>query len=166
MEILNKICTNFKTSKRLKELGIEEETFFYWWFYDFDKKVHLTSEHQYINSGHIKNKIKAYTLEQILEMLPKRIRLKSDKFPSRFFKYSLKVDMKELKIYYNCSSEIKYCIDIDYNIATTGANLLIKLKENKDDDFEETKPKAKKRIIEHDKQINLFTAKQEIKFYD
>lgn len=135
--MLEKICTDLITSKRLKELGIEGETCFYWRNMFNERTGHKEPQLQQLQvireGDSIASNlfISAYTLEQILDLLPNRIRLRSDKYPDRFFKYSLKVDIKELKIYYNCHTEIKYCIDIDYNMATSAARLLIKLKEDK-----------------------------------
>lgn len=131
--MLNKICTDLKTSKKLKELGIEEETFFYWWFYDFDEKYHLTSDHSYVNPRHLKNKIKAYTLEQIMKILPQRIVVKDSNSFSGETVLELIADQDS--VYYDNAlihdSPSIYIEEDCNNLATTAAKLLIKLKEDK-----------------------------------
>lgn len=131
--MLDKICTDLETSKELKELELKEKTIFYWKNMFSERNGYKEPQLQMLTEGdNIVNDlfIPAYTLEQIWEILPNRIRLRSDKYPDRFFKYTLKIDMTNLKIYYQCSSEVKYFINIDYNLATTAGRLLIKLYED------------------------------------
>lgn len=132
--MLEKICTNFETSRRLNELGIENEAFFYWWFFDFDKKYHLTSEDECIASSHLKNnKTKAYTLEQILEMLPEYIVRKDKRSKSGEIVLTLMLGKKSLwyaNFMIEDSEEININEDCN-NLTTAAAKLLIKLKEDK-----------------------------------
>ena len=67
--MLKKICTDSESSLKLKELGIIEKTFFYWWQFKNDEYV-LSSEDEWIDSSDVKNKTGAYTLETLLKMLP------------------------------------------------------------------------------------------------
>lgn len=129
----NKICTSLEVSKKLKELGFEAENYFYWWYCDFEKKYTLTSEYEYFHADHIKNKIGAYTLEQILEMLPPTI--KTEEYGHLVLSHqAIEYDTactcdSHAECPMNCLiDEVKSRKD---NLATTAACLLIQLKENK-----------------------------------
>ncbi len=122
--MLEKICTNLETSKRLKELGIEVETEFYW--------AETGGEHlQYVESEvgmfhEAWTYTKAYTLEQILEMLPARLNIIE-------IPHDLVIDQKTT-ISYICDDvgHQLYSLSIGFdNLATTAGELLIKLKEDK-----------------------------------
>lgn len=130
--MINKICTDLNTSKKLKELGIEDEAFFYWWFCDFDGEYHLDSEDKYIHPRHLKNKIKAYTFEQILEMLPRIIIVKRQK---RMLGVSKESVYYKDRLGYPVEPYICDRIFLknawNGNLATTAAKLLIKLDKDK-----------------------------------
>jgi hypothetical protein len=122
--MLNKICTDLESSKRLKELGIEMETQLVW--STGPKGLEVIA----LPSPAIKGTIlrKAYTLEQILEMLPQQI-----KFQDKLFHFNLEhgsicyddsLDTKD-------GGEIIYNFDrYDENLATTACRLLIELIED------------------------------------
>jgi len=69
---LETICTDFETSKRLKELGVESETRFCWvklshsdtWFLQFWMSGFMRHD------TYPDNFIAAYTLEQLMDMIP------------------------------------------------------------------------------------------------
>jgi len=158
--MLEKICTNLKTSKRLKELGFEAETNFLYTPTEItaskDKKLELqywaTTEYIVWKKDSL---IPAYTLEQILNELPRKIAseekdsyryLIMETVNSFFFnclKGRIPVDIHYLKnirgghaFYYANSdyddnSDYKHCnISNNTNKATTAAKLWIKLKED------------------------------------
>lgn len=136
--MLNKICTDLDTSKKLREIGVKKLAYFSWHgSFQEGEMIYKLTKHEFNNNDDNyleSNNASAYTLEEILEMLPERIRLKSDSYPDRYFYYSLKLDMHLMKLYYNCSGELKYETEIeneDENLATTAGKLLIKLKEDK-----------------------------------
>ena len=124
--ILENICTDLTQSKKLKELGIEADTYFYWEFYDVDEESEeiwnlIPSEHStpYDTS--------AYTLEQILNMLPLRII-----HPNDGLQYTKDLDLECREVWYsrdNGSNNRHVVCEADENLSTTAARLLIKLKE-------------------------------------
>ena len=134
--MLEKICTDLETSKRLKELGFEAETDFYWTITTIDE----WNKNQW-NIIYFKDRVMAkyeptvpaYTLEQILKELPKS-------FNSGALRYNLNFDYTEECIEYKWISDEPYTEDkiliwelrdIADNFATTAAKLWIKLKEDK-----------------------------------
>ena len=132
--MLEKITTDLETSKKLKELGFNDsETQFVYWkgkpvFYDCLPFYEINK---------ITDLISCYTLEQILEKLPKS-------FNAYGLYYSLVFDYNEECIEYKWVSDEPYTADKIYiyqlkymglacnvNWATTAAKLWIKLKEDK-----------------------------------
>ena len=131
--MLESICTDLETSKRLKELGFDAKTKFYWendyindnisigcWF---NKPSSLKEDYEYT---------KAYTLEQVLSKLPKSVK-------HSFTNYTLNFDYTEECIEYKWISDEPYTEDkiliyqlrdITENWATTAAKLWIQLKES------------------------------------
>jgi len=141
--MLNKICTDLTVSRKLRILNVdlEFETGFAWKTPDFNK-FKLVSYYGWFEQDSISSKhhfkssskelvIPAYTLEQILDMLP------------------MYIEDYTLAIYQDCieykgqpeviskggstATKSKYCFmkENDENLATTAAKLLIKLKEDK-----------------------------------
>lgn len=125
--MLEKICTSLEVSKKLKELRIKIKTksFFYWWFDDFTGKYELTSQHKYIHPNNLKDTVRAYILEQILEILPVEIPFEG----CHPMTLSIFRDKKGTTLdYADCYVVYK---DKNENLATTAARLLIELKEDK-----------------------------------
>ena len=129
--MLNKICTDLETSKKLKELGIEMESNFYHYEYFDSDRVTIHYDGNYDK----KYDVKAYTLEQILEMLPQYIGdnvLDDDKKDPCHFVMS-----KNILYYINAGCKYRDTMHLTTskktkdNLATTAARLLIKLKEDK-----------------------------------
>ena len=102
--MLNKICTDLETSIKLKEIGIDFDAYFYW----NTETVNLETSgiKSFIKEKYL---VKAYTLEQILGMIP-------DQFHDKIARETA------IKIFDKSS---------DDNQATTAGKLLIKLKEGK-----------------------------------
>jgi hypothetical protein len=131
--MLEKICTDLETSKRLKELGFEAETDFYWTITTIDE----WNKNQW-NIIYFKDRVMAkyeptvpaYTLEQIINELPESY---IDKFS--YHKY-LTIEKCGKSFYYEgeYSQPRSYEIDDEYvnngNFATIAAKLWIKLKED------------------------------------
>lgn len=148
--MLNKICTNLKTSKRLKELGIEGETQFYAVTYSVTylvgKAPQLGEFYCYMLDGefynefgervtmHVDGFCRAYSLEQIVERLPAQIKINDVKHHLVTGKYRI-----EYQTYCDCDSHeycpVQYKYEFDKlkneNLATTAARLLINLKKDK-----------------------------------
>jgi|TARA_R110000782_G_scaffold128079_1_gene219727 hypothetical protein len=124
----NKICTDFQTSKKLKKLGFAVNTIFVY----FKKELKVYTKSCHLTQEEINKLIAAYTLEQILKMLPKIIKQKECTLSLRF-----KLHEAEGESYIEYSNpyfnKYKYRTDIiaDENLATTAARLLIKLIEEK-----------------------------------
>ena len=112
--MLDKICTDLTTSKRLKELGIEMKTKFYWEsdIYNQNYSVGCWYEKPQDNVGYFEY-IPCFTLEQILEILPKEIEADFDEETQTY---------RSIYIDFRCIKD---------NLATTAARLLIKLIEEK-----------------------------------
>jgi len=126
--MLEKICTDLETSKRLKELGFEAETNFYWTITTIDE----WNKNQW-NIIYFKDRVMAkyeptvpaYTLEQILNELPQLIKVDNNMYHLVISKNSI--------CYYSHSRYAVLEIFLSYeegNIATAAAKLWIKLKED------------------------------------
>ena len=131
--MLDKICTDLTTSKRLKELGIEMKTKFYWEsdIYNQNYSVGCWYEKPQDNVGYFEY-IPCFTLEQILEILPKIIKQKECPLSLRFKLHEAKGEsyIEYSNPYFN-KYEYRTDISADENLATTAARLLIKLIEEK-----------------------------------
>ena len=133
--MLNKIVTDLETSKKLKELGIEMETKFYWEedLYNESVSVGCWFEMPTDSAPHYKYTA-CFTLEQIIELLPET------------YEYCGNIEYLEVnnkKIGYDAYYERGGC-DEEYlgfmmleredyyniNLATLAAKLLIKLKQD------------------------------------
>ena len=131
--MLKNICTDLETSKKLKELGLNLETQLYHTKIDNDKYFICSYHSEFVKDmklcpGDVY--IPAYTLEQILNKLPKSLN-------SGAFRYNLSVDYIEECIEYKWISDEPYTEDkiliwglrdITDNFATTAAKLWIQLK--------------------------------------
>lgn len=129
--MIDEICTDLETSKRLKELGIEMATPFYWRVCDDGSidYIFMRSEMATVKQP------KAYTLEQILEMLPQYIEdnvLTGDKKDPCHFLMS-----KNILYYINAGCKFRDTRHFttskktNQNLATTAARLLINLIDDK-----------------------------------
>ncbi len=124
--MLKEIVSSLEVSKKLKELGIKTETEFLFnqAINDNDDSYYITifnSDYDYFGS------IPAYTLEQILNLLPKSIEWGGDLWTEE------ETDYLEIN---NYSGRIQYPLsdlftdkEENENLATTAARLLIKLHE-------------------------------------
>lgn len=132
--MLKDICTDLKTSQKLKELGFDEPSNFIFKENTDGELVNMVGCLNYATP--CPYDIKAYTLEQILEKLPKS-------FNACGLCYSLVFDYNEECIEYKWVSDEPYtadkiyiyqlkCIDGKSNVnwATTVGKLWIKLKES------------------------------------
>ena len=110
--MLENIVTDLETSKRLKELGFDRESWFVWaeienkWQPLFNT-IDLPTDHYH----------KAYTLEQILKELP------NDK--------EIRIDYKSWFHGINYDDKINVYQQEGDNLATTAAKLWIELKESR-----------------------------------
>jgi len=117
--MLEKICTDLETSKRLKELGFKAETNFYWIITAIDE----WNKNQW-NIIYFKDRVMAkYTLEQILSELPDIIEVNNSIYYLMISKNS---------IYYFSHSKLEVFANYqENNLSTAAAKLWIKLKEDK-----------------------------------
>ena len=126
--MLEKIFTNLKTSKRLKELGFEAETNFLYTPTEItaseDKKLEL--QHWAATEYIVWKKdslIPAYTLEQIINELPDIIEVNNSIYHLMISKNS---------IYYFSHSKLEVFANYqENNLSSSSAKLWIKLKEDK-----------------------------------
>lgn len=126
--MLEKICTDLETSKRLKELGFEAETNFLYTPTEItaseDKKLEL--QHWATTECIVWKKdslIPAYTLEQILSELPDIIEVNNSIYHLMISKNS---------IYYFSHSKLEVFANYqENNLSSSSAKLWIKLKEDK-----------------------------------
>tara|TARA_R110002153_G_scaffold227367_1_gene380149 strand:+ start:551 stop:964 length:414 start_codon:yes stop_codon:yes gene_type:complete len=136
--MLDKICTDLTTSKRLKELEIEIKTKFYWEsdIYNQNYSVGCWYEKPQDNVGYFEY-IPCFTLEQILEILPKEIEADFDEETQTYRStYIFKLSTAETGYFMGYVNLISDNIYIDFrcikdNLVTTAARLLIKLIEEK-----------------------------------
>ena len=120
--MLEKICTDLETSKRLKELGFDdsESEFVYW-----KGKPEYYHNLPFFEIDRIQDLITCYTLEQILNELPQLIKVDNNMYHLVISKNSI--------CYYSHSRYAVLEIFLSYeegNIATAAAKLWIKLKED------------------------------------
>ena len=127
--MLKEICTDLETSKKLKELWFDCETWFVW--AEIENKWQLLFNTIELPADHYH---KAFTLEQILEKLPKSIK-------SGRLIYDLNFDYIEECIEYKWGGDEPYIenkillyemqdIKQSQNWATIAAKLYIQLKES------------------------------------
>lgn len=143
--MLTKICTDFEASKTLKELGIEAETSFCWEVLGKAKPPHLYHwEDDEIDiepfmTGNLNiekhsSLIKAYSLEQIWQMLPRIIIVKKQKrmlgMGKEMIYYKNRLGYPVEPFIYDRSFS-KKTNTWSENSATLSARLLIKLKQDK-----------------------------------
>ena len=126
--MLEKICTDLKTSKKLKELGFEVKTSFLYtptiMTASNDKKLELQ---YWANTELIAWKkdglIPAYTLEQIINELPRIIEVNNNIYHITISQYSIYyINRLKLEVFDQYQED---------NLATAAAKLWIKLKEDK-----------------------------------
>jgi hypothetical protein len=118
--MLEKICTDLETSKRLKELGFDdsESEFVYW-----NGKPEYYHNLPHFEIGRIEDLITCYTLEQILSELPDIIEVNNSIYHLMISKNS---------IYYFSHSKLEVFANYqENNLSTSSAKLWIKLKEDK-----------------------------------
>ncbi len=126
--MLEKICTDFKTSKKLKELEIKEYGYFSWETIS-NKGItkHNLTKNPFNNRTdeyQCRNSFAAYTLEQILEMLPLEIKYGNSTLELTIYRHKEEISL-DYSGYYQATPEQKE------NLATTAARLLIELKKDK-----------------------------------
>ena len=126
--MLEKICTDLKTSKKLKELGFEVKTSFLYtptiMTASNDKKLELQ---YWANTELIAWKkdglIPAYTLEHIISELPRIIEVNNNIYHITISQYSIYyINRLKLEVFDQYQED---------NLATAAAKLWIKLKEDK-----------------------------------
>lgn len=127
--MLEKICTDLETSKRLKELGFNDSKseFVYW-----KDKPHYYHNLPFFEINRIQDLITCYTLEEIINELP----LKIGGYGYLSVGVRQNQSNKPWCIGYNLENNddygVYYCDNLDNeNLATTAARLWIKLKEDK-----------------------------------
>ena len=118
--MLEKICTDLETSKKLKELGFDdsESEFVYW--KDKPKYYHNLPVYEV---DKIQDLISCFTFEQIVNELPQMIEINNNIYHLMISKNS---------IYYFSHSRLEIFINYqESNLSTSAAKLWIKLKEDK-----------------------------------
>lgn len=135
--MLENICTDLETSKKLKELGFDAKTNFYWVIY-LNKETNENETHlefsDFLNLDHIQGSVyscKTYTLEQVLNKLPLSFYIREKKFDLIIHK---KEGVKYIyQAFFDEPAKDEY-IKIRYrkedNLATSAAKLWIKLKKS------------------------------------
>lgn len=117
--MLEKICTDLKTSKRLKELDFDdsESEFVYW-----NGKPEYYHNLPHFEIGRIEDLITCYTLEQILSELPQIVEIYNNIYHLMISKNSI--------YYFNYSMIETFADYQENNLSTAAAKLWIKLKED------------------------------------
>lgn len=123
--MLSKICSSLEVSRKLKELGIEMETKFYWEsdLYNQDDSVGCWFEEPQDVACYYEY-TPCFTLEQVLEMLPDHINCHP-------------IEMSQNDFYYQKGCSCDYDPTFlhsklpNENLVTTACRLLIKLREDK-----------------------------------
>ena len=89
--------TNFEISKKLKEIGFEAESDFYWYCYDMGLGM------RHIADADGKGNVKAYVLETLLDALPDSITREYKSNKDRTIKeFEEKLVIEKNKIWYKC----------------------------------------------------------------
>ena len=136
--MLDEICTSLEVSKELKKLGIKGETCLYWRNMFSERNGYKEPQLQQLQviregDGDIANNlfISAYTLETILEMLPKSLEIPTPLFEEGFYKAYLEVNQCVDYIGYDITEDKYHQRFNDDNLVTVAGKLLIKLKQEK-----------------------------------
>ena len=113
-----KFCTDLKTSKKLKELGFEVKTDFYW--------IPCNKKYMLVDSKYepiiFEDDIPAYTLEHIISELPRIIEVNNNIYHITISQYSIYyINRLRLEVFDQYQED---------NLATAAAKLWIKLKED------------------------------------
>jgi len=132
--MLNKICTDLETSKKLKELGVVGDLSIYKHSEfrvepipnDDKHRGYTEDQREFYRKATREFVYKAYTLEQILEMLPKELNRNS-----LILKCWYSVQPDKIKYFTDNVGEYAEYRKEGENLATTAARLLIKLVEDK-----------------------------------
>lgn len=123
--MLEKICTDLETSKRLKELGFEAETDFYWTITTIDEWNKNRWNIIYFKDrvmAKYEPTVPAYTLEQIISELPRIIEINNNIYHITISQYSIYyINRLRLEVFDQYQEN---------NLATAAAKLWIKLKED------------------------------------
>ena len=117
--------TSYEISKKLKEIGFEAETDFYWYCYDTGQEM------RHIADADGKGNVKAYDLETILNAFPAHIKTKKRKT----YHFVL---FKDVLGYYGTSCDLNYnnfqlydnifeLYSHDKSLTNTAGRLLIEL---------------------------------------
>lgn len=126
--MLEKITTDLETSKKLKELGFNdsESEFVYW-----EGKPHYYHNLPFFEIGKIDDLVTCYTVEQIINELPKYFNFKG---PCYYFSINYSESVLEYKYesddMYQPNRTLLFTLINNNNLATTAAKLWIELKEH------------------------------------
>lgn len=76
MELKNQVCS-LEISKKLKELGVKQESLFYWSSYamKFKKETHELLPEDEINPSFMEDYTSAFTVAELGEMLPETVNM-------------------------------------------------------------------------------------------
>lgn len=107
--------TSIELSKKLKELGIKQESLFYY----IDSKIYINHQTHWPDPENIKTHISAFTASELLEILPDSITI----YKSTDGEFLWFVELDDI-------NENKNIID-NINLSNALANMLIYLIENK-----------------------------------
>lgn len=120
MKLEDQVCS-LELSKRLKELGVQQNSLFYWYYTGYDLHEHFLQIGKNYD-GDASPRYSAFTVPELLELLPSFINdwiLSIDKYPSEYeVKYCDKKDEKRLEI------------EFDKNLVNACARILIRLLKN------------------------------------
>jgi len=124
--MLEKITTSLENSKRLKELGFDKESIFYWSIRikEENKPRKIIDLKEFKAYGKLVYQIegKAYTADELLEYMPNIVKINGEN-------YILKITKN--KVYYGQVNVGNYYQEIKTNLSNALAELLIYLLENK-----------------------------------
>jgi len=132
---LEKQVVSLELAKKLKELGFEQESYF-WWQLHNDKEYHLRDSESATGdeatfSLH-KEWCSAYTVAELGEMLPDRLdeKAQATDYETHYF-FEITKDVKKWEVSYRGSGDSGCKIFVgDENLSNAMAKVLIYLKDN------------------------------------
>lgn len=124
MNIEKYVCT-LEQSKKLKELGIKQESFWYWVRY-WKSGRYEWDLFQKDESDKVNTHISAFTCGELGEMLPRFINVCNREYCLVISK-EIRNDKLEWSVRYECQSNDGYRQQVGYTMAEALANMLIML---------------------------------------
>jgi hypothetical protein len=131
MQLQDQVCS-LELAKQLKELGVRQDSLFYWVERQTDKKILCLANYTIGLENSTGNRMSrvcsAFTVAELGEMLPQSIWVEKSNY---YFLIQRTADKGWHISYYNFDKRLMYCFQTDNTEADARAKMLVYLIENK-----------------------------------